>query len=52
MSIFLKANKVKEEDRVPVFLSIVGGKVYSLLRDLLAPALSQDSTYDTLVEAL
>ena len=52
MALFLKANKVADEDKVPVFLSIIGGKVYSLLRDLLAPALPQDSTYATLVETL
>lgn len=35
-----------------VFLSVVGGKTYSLLRDLLAPAKPQNQTQIELFEAL
>ena len=35
---FFVANSIEEDKQVPVFLSVLGGKVYALLRDLLAPA--------------
>ena len=37
-AIYFTANGIVEAKQVPVFLSVVGGKVYALLRDLLAPA--------------
>ena len=52
MAFLLIANKVAEDDKVPVFLSVLGGRTYSLLRDLLAPTLPQDVAYDRLVETL
>ncbi len=59
MALFMMANKINppttegaEDDRVPVFLSIIGGKIYSLLRDLLAPSLPKDCPYDVLVSTL
>ena len=48
----LIANKVPDENKVPVFLSVLGGRTYSLLRDLLAPSLPEGSTYDELVGLL
>lgn len=52
MALYLQANRVPNDDKVAVFLSIIGGQVYSLLRDLLAPSLPQDTSYDTLVTTL
>ena len=52
MALFLAANKVADDNKVPVFLSLLGDAGYSLLRDLLAPVLPQDSTYETLVKTL
>ena len=46
------ADKVGEDARVPALLSIIGGKAYSVLRDLMFPALPQEATYDTLVATL
>ena len=37
VQIFFEANEVKEAKRRSVFLSVVGGNVYNLLRNLLAP---------------
>ena len=34
---FFSANDIAAEKRVPVFLSVIGGRTYSLLRNLLAP---------------
>ena len=41
-----------DRDKVPVFLSTVGARTYSLLCDLLAPAKLKDQTFQTLAETL
>lgn len=40
------ANDVKDEKKVPALLSLVGGKTYSILRDLTAPDLPASKTYE------
>ena len=35
--LFFEANDIAEEKKVPIFLSIIGTRSYSLLRDLLLP---------------
>lgn len=35
VELYFIANDIPEEKQVPVFLSVIGGKVYALLRDLL-----------------
>ena len=52
VELFLLANSIAEDKKVPVLLSVVGSKVYSLLRDLLSPKLPQTETYDTIVSTL
>ena len=52
VELFLLANQVEVDTRVPAFLSIIGGRAYGVLRDLLAPTLPQETTYELLVEAL
>ena len=37
VELFFTANGIAEEKQVPSFLSIIGGKNYTLLSDLLAP---------------
>ena len=44
VEIFFQANNIAADKQVPVFLSVVGGRTYSLLRDLTAPAKPQDKT--------
>ena len=39
VQLYLLANQVEAETKVPAFLSIIGGRAYGVLRDLLAPAL-------------
>ena len=46
------ANGVEDEKKVPVFLSVVGSKTYSLLRNLVTPALPQNKTFDQLVTTM
>lgn len=50
--LFLRANKVADDDKVPVFLTVIGGQAYAVLRDLVAPALPEDKSYGELVTAL
>jgi len=50
--IFFSANGVANNKKVAVFLSSVGGKTYSLLRNLLAPEKPQEQTMDTLSTTL
>ena len=50
--LFIQANGVADGKKVPVFLSVLGGKTYSLLRSLLSPALPKDKTFDELVTEL
>ena len=52
VELYFTANDVAEAKRVPVFLSVVGGKVYSLLRDLLAPAKPDSKTFAVLTATL
>ena len=50
--LYFEANEIGEAKRVAVFLTAVGGKTYALLRNLLAPALPKDKTFDDIVEEL
>ena len=43
VQLYLLANQVEAETKVPAFLSIIGGRACGVLRDLLAPALPLDS---------
>ena len=43
VELFMAANAIAEEQRVTVFLSIVGPKTYGLLRNLVAPSKPQDN---------
>ena len=36
-SLFLRANKVEDDDKVAVFLSVIGASTYEVLRNLTAP---------------
>ena len=37
VELYFSANGIEEEKQVPVFLSVIGGRTYLLLRNLLAP---------------
>lgn len=49
---FFAANEVAADKYVPVLLSAMGGKAYSLLRNLTAPNKPADKTYDDIVEVM
>ena len=42
--LFFRANDIVEEKQSAVFLSVIGGKTYALLRNLVAPDLPQNKT--------
>ena len=46
------ANSIADDKKVAVFLSVVGGKTYSLLWDLLAPEKLQDKSLPVLFQTL
>ena len=50
--IFFAANEIPDDKQPAVFLSVIGGKTYALLRSLLAPDLPQDQTLEDIVAAL
>ena len=52
VQLFFLANGVEDDKKVSIFLSIVGSKTYSLLRNLVASALPQDKTLVQLVAIL
>lgn len=52
VELFFTANDIAEGKRVSIFLSSVGGKTYSLLRDLLAPDKPSSKSLEALFTAL
>ena len=46
--LFMKANKVEDKRKVAVLLSVVGNKIYNLLRSLLSPNSPGDKSYTVL----
>ena len=50
--LFIEANNVEEAKKVAVFLSAIGSKTHSLLRNLLTPTLPKDKSFDEIVEVL
>ena len=52
VQLFFLANGVEDDKRVLIFLSVVGSKTYSVLRNLVAPTLPQEKTFAHLVTIL
>lgn len=49
---YFLANDVENDKKVPVLLTVIGGKTYSLLRTLTSPAKPSTKTFDEIVEIL
>ena len=49
VELFFTANSIANDKKVAVFLSMVGGKTYSLLRDLLSPEKLQEKVATSVV---
>lgn len=52
MKLYFAANDIKEEKKVPVFLTVIGAKIFTLVRDLLSPKDPATCTYADIVKAL
>ena len=52
LDMFLQANDVKAEKKVPVLLSVIGPKAYSLLRSLTTPDVPKDKSFAELAKIL
>ena len=52
VGLFFTANRVADNKQVPVFLSVVGATMHTLLRDLLAPEKPQAKDIDVLFKTL
>jgi len=50
--LFFQANEIAEAKRVAVFLTAIGGRTYTLLRNLLAPTVPKDKSFDEIVDTL
>ena len=52
VGLYFVANKIESGRQVAVFLSLIGGKNYALLRDLLLPQQPKDKSLDELISTL
>lgn len=52
LHMYFAANDIKEEKQVPMLLSVIGGKTYSLLSDLLTPKKPLEKTFRELQRVL
>ena len=52
VEMFFAANGIADDKKVPVFLSLLGGKIYALLRSLVSPSLPKEKTFVDLSEVL
>ena len=52
VQMFLVANSIEADKKVPVLLSVIGGKTYALLGSLLAPEKPKDKTFEQLSDVL
>ena len=52
MQLFIDANSIKDDKKVGVLLSVIGSKIYGILRNVLAPEKPNEKTYDQLTAAL
>ena len=52
MALYLQANDVPEENKIPVFLSLIGSETYGHLRTLCSMAKPQDKSYRELTTLL
>ena len=50
--LFMDANSIPNDKKVAVFLSAIGGKTYSLLRNLLTPTLPKEKSFEDIVSTL
>ena len=52
VDLYFTANQIADERKVAVFLSVIGAKTYSLVRDLVSPASPKDKSLEHLADIL
>ena len=52
LSLYMDANSVAAERKVPVLLTVIGAKAYGILKSLTSPDLPKDKSLDELQKAL
>ena len=52
VKLYFAANEISQEKQVPAFLSIMGPKLYGLVKDLVSPKNPKDCSFDALVKAV
>ena len=52
VELFFDASSIAEDKKVPSFLTLIGPKTFSLVKDLVSPAKPGECTYKTLVDSL
>lgn len=52
IDLYFKANAVKAETKVPMFLTVIGSKTYGILRNLLSPDKPSEKTMEELTKVL
>ena len=49
---YFLANKIKDDQKKAVFVTLLGSRLFSLLQNLVAPKTLQEATYDEVVQAM
>ena len=52
IDIYFRANDIADEKKVLIFLRVLGGKTYSVLRDLLAPVKPREKSFNEMASEL
>ena len=52
VTLFFTTNAIPDDNKVAVFLTVIGSQLYSLVRSLVAPTLPQDNSLEDLVDVL
>ena len=52
VDLFFAANNVPNENKVPLFLTVIGATAYSVLHNRVAPASPKSKSFEELVTAL
>ena len=52
LSLYIDANSIAEERKVPILLTVIGAKTYGILKSLTSPILPKEKSLDDLQEAL
>ena len=52
VELYFQTNDIADDKKVPVLLSVIGAKTYTLLRSLVTPTAPKDKSFKDISEAL